>query len=102
MSARRSPRRCRRPASSKATRLARSARASRWRRCDGTDRGIEGGRGGPTRGYGRPIAALGNHKAIAATLVHRLQYTFLSIIELSTEPRAVSKIDELLSRAAHA
>src|SRR6266851_7275175 len=42
MSARRSPRRCRRPASSKATRLARSARASRWRRCDAMDRGIEG------------------------------------------------------------
>src|SRR3984893_6301406 len=49
MSARRSPRRCRRPALSKATRLARSARASRWRRCDGMDRGIEGS-GGDLRG----------------------------------------------------
>src|SRR5258708_39727679 len=43
MSARRSPRRCRRPTLSKATRLARPARASRWRRCDGMARGLEGG-----------------------------------------------------------
>ena len=43
MSARRSPRRCRRPASLKATPLVRSARASPSRRCDDMGRGTESG-----------------------------------------------------------
>src|SRR5450631_338316 len=60
MFARRSPRRCRRPALSKATRLVQSARASRWRRCDGMDRGIEGGGGDLPRLASSPVLPVGN------------------------------------------
>src|SRR5450756_663744 len=62
MSARRSPRPCPRPASSMATLLARSAKASRWRRCDATGRGTEIKRANVIRGrcaVGPNIEAVG-------------------------------------------